>query len=77
MAETDADQRATQGRGSGGVDPRADLLDVLIRGLETARASADRGTEGGEGDALFCMYAYAEPGTVFCSFMYMHSVARA
>jgi hypothetical protein len=77
MAEADAARAATQGSASRGADPRADLLDVLIRGLETARASADRTTEGGEGDSLFCMYAYAEPGTVFCSWLYMHSVARA
>jgi hypothetical protein len=77
MAEAGAAQSGTQGSGARSADPRADLLDVLIRGLETARASADRGTEGGEGDSLFCMYAYAEPGTVFCSWLYMHSVARA
>jgi hypothetical protein len=78
MAEADATQRASQGGGSRNPDPRADLLDVLIRGLEMARGGVDRGADAGdEALSLFCTYAYAEVGTLFCPFLYMHSVTRA
>ncbi|MDT0214025.1 hypothetical protein Q9R29_09015 [Rothia sp. ARF10] len=51
----------------------ADVMEVILRGLETARkGSADR--EGGEELGLFCGFAYGAPGT-FCPFAYWHSEA--
>jgi hypothetical protein len=68
MAETDSTQQAD----SQGFEPRTELFDVLIRGLEMGRrTSAPRNP--GEGPVeLFCTYSYAEPGT-FCTLFYYHA----
>lgn len=71
MAES-AGQTA-QGGESPDVDPRAELLNVLIRGVEMARRKTDQEI-GAEGPVeLFCTYAYAEVGTLFCPLFYIHS----
>jgi len=73
MTEAGSAQQATQGSGSPGPDPRAELLDVLIRGLEMARRKSEPGIPGEQPLELFCTYFYAETGTLLCPFLYYHA----
>jgi hypothetical protein len=60
-----------------------DMLDVLIRNLETAKAtfegSATRDDDGkalaASGDPVFCAFLYASPGQI-CPFYYFHSLTE-
>ncbi|GAA1850643.1 hypothetical protein GCM10009836_33170 [Pseudonocardia ailaonensis] len=73
---TDSTQQT--GSGTPGLGSRAEVFDVLIRGLEMARrtshAAADDEGPVTEGPVeLFCTYAYAEVGTLFCPLFYYHA----
>lgn len=61
--ESQGANRSTSGSSVG-----ADVMDVIARGLETARRELPG--DGGE-LGLFCGFAYGEPGT-FCPFFYWH-----
>lgn len=54
----------------------ADVMEVILRGLETARSDLGDREGGGEELSLFCGFAYGAPGT-FCPFAYWHSDAIA
>jgi hypothetical protein len=69
MTETDAAQQAD----SQSFDPRPELLDVLIRGLEMSRRQTVPAKPGEEPLELFCTFSYVEPGTVFCTLFYYHT----
>ncbi|NIH79693.1 hypothetical protein [Amycolatopsis viridis] len=73
MTEPDSARKPDQGGDSPDLDPRAELLNVLIRGLETARRKSAHDIGAEEPVELFCTYAYAEAGTLFCPLFYMHS----
>lgn len=45
------------------------LIDVLVRGLETAKQNSLANEDGTE--RTFCAFAYGEPGT-FCFTLYYH-----
>lgn len=50
------------------------LIDVLMRGLETARQNAERrqDTEPDAEPKDFCLFAYADRGGTFCPVGYYH-----
>ena len=73
MTEAGSAQQADQGTGPQSLDPRAELVDVLIRGLEMARRKTEPGIPGEEPLELFCTYFYAESGTLVCPLFYYHS----
>lgn len=80
MTEYDNPQDAAQTQGSGGANPGVDMIDVLIRNLETAKANFTKTNfEGGKelaaGGPVFCTLLYAEPG-VFCPLGYFHGLAE-
>lgn len=66
---TDYASQSTRGTNVG-----ADVMDVIARGLETARRDLADQEGGGEELGIFCGFAYGEPGT-FCPFFYWHSDA--
>lgn len=75
MAGNDTSQSSPQGGGAG---TAVDVMEVLMRGLSTARRDLDA-RDDGEGDraaGLFCGFAYGSPGT-FCPFAYWHSESLA
>jgi hypothetical protein len=72
MTEYDKSQSSVQGGGGAGV--AVDVMEVLMRGLETARRDIEAQDEGEAG--LFCGFAYGSPGT-FCPFAYWHSESLA
>ena len=69
MTETDSAQQA----GSQSYDPRPELLDVLIRGLEMSRRQTVPAKPGEGPVELFCTFSYVEPGTTFCTLFYYHA----
>jgi len=74
MVENDKSQYAAQG--SQGANVAVDVMDVLLRGLDTARRNIESQEEGAEGAGLFCGFAYASPGT-FCPLFYWHAETAA
>src|SRR5436190_22651234 len=74
MTEAGTSQYAAQG--GGGTNIAVEVMDVLMRGLDTARRNigAQNEGEGGQGGeaGLFCGFAYGSPGT-FCPLFYWHS----
>jgi hypothetical protein len=73
MAAADSAQQADQGSETPSLEPRAELLNVLIRGLEMARRKTEPGIPGEEPLELFCTFSYAEAGTLFCPLFYYHA----
>ena len=82
MTEYDNTQDAARTPGGGAI-LGVDMLDVLIRNLETAKASfAEAGTKLEEGKGLaaaegpvFCSLLYAVPGQI-CPFFYFHTLTE-
>ncbi len=78
MTEQGNTQYTAGRQGSPGTHLGAELIDVLIRNLELAKANL----EGGEGGQLasadgttFCTLFYAEPGH-WCPLLYYHSLTE-
>lgn len=71
MADGGSSQYSAQ---PGGGSAAVDVMDVIMRGWDTARRNM--GTEGdgkgGEEAGLFCGFAYGSPGT-FCPLFYWHA----
>jgi hypothetical protein len=76
MTEYDNAQDAAQTRGSRGANLGVELIDVVIRNLETAKTNLEGGAELAAEGTTFCTVLYAEPGH-FCPLIYYHSVTEA
>ncbi|MFC7490055.1 MULTISPECIES: hypothetical protein [unclassified Knoellia] len=59
---------------AGGANVGVDVMEVIMRGLQTARQDLTNEGEGGEEAGIFCGFAYGSPGT-FCPLAYWHSDA--
>jgi len=82
MTEYDSTQSATGPQTSpGGATLGVDLIDVLIRNLELAKASFEGGTQNDGGELMaaegtvFCTLLYAVPGQL-CPLLYYHSLTE-
>lgn len=74
------DTSAYPAQGIRGTNVGVDVMDVIMRGLETARRNLEsrdnEGGGGGEAADLFCGFAYGSPGT-FCPLFYWHADAAS
>jgi hypothetical protein len=74
MTEYDNSQDASQTQGSRGANLGVDLIDVVIRNLETARANIEGGAGPAAAGATFCGVLYAQAGGPLCPLLYYHSL---
>lgn len=71
MSDYEGNQGAAQARVAG-AQLGGDMLDLLIRNLEVARANYNEGELGlTDGHPTLCTLWYAEPGTL-CPLLYFH-----
>jgi hypothetical protein len=83
MTEYDTTQGATGPQaGPGAATLGVDLIDVLIRNLELAKANFEGGAQNDGGELMaaegtvFCTLLYAVPGQI-CPLLYYHSLTDA
>lgn len=72
MTDYESNQTARQTQGAAGAQLGVEMLDLLIRNLEMAKANYEGGELGLTGNhPTFCTLLYAEPGTI-CPLLYFH-----
>ena len=75
MTDYESNQTARQTHGAAGAQLGVEMLDLLIRNLEVARANYDEGELGVTGNhPTLCTLWYVEPGTL-CPLLYFHMPA--
>lgn len=72
----DTGQTPTPSADPHGTRTAVDVMDVLMRGIQSAQAGLATESDDPEkaADELFCGFAYGSPGT-FCPFAYWHQDA--
>lgn len=74
MTEYENPQDAAQTQGSQGANLGVDMIDVLIRNLETAKANMEGGKEfAAASGPVFCTFFYVD-SSVVCPLGYFHTL---